>query len=445
MKKISQEKLQEAIGWSPYFPKRHEKQIEIIESQERLRVVDAGRGSGKTAVASYEILRELLLDDKQICLVAPNYGLTGRVMEYLERWIARGFPNLLAGISTRPYPKIVTPWNSSLECKSATEPVAILGKRYDLMVMDEASRTPKKVYETYVFPTTSAGGRELFISTPYGKNWFYQKWLKAKETGGDFKFTSKDNPYFTQEEWERAKRTLPEAIFKQEYMAEFLEGAASVFRRIRDCVDGVLESFNPQHTYLMGVDLGRYRDFTVLIVIDQTTHHLVYFDRFNEIDWELQKARIISVSQDYGRCPIWIDATAITVGDAYVQQLSDVGFKVSGYKIGGNIAKRQLIEKLSILIGQRKISFPEIEVLTDELENFAYELLPSGAIRYQAPEGQHDDCVISLALACWELRDFDYDQVVIRPQENQPERAKDYLQEIFAGFNQPKGHKWLEH
>ena len=406
-------------------------------------MVDAGRGSGKTAVASYEILKELMIDGKQVCLVAPSYGLTDRVMEYLERWIAKGFPNLLPAISKRPFPKIQTPWNSSLECKSATEPVGILGKRYDLLVVDEASRVPKGVYETYIFPTTSAGGRELFISSPFDRNWFYQKWIKAKDGNGAFRFSSKENPYFEEAEWERAKKTLPELIFKQEYMAEFLEGAASVFRKIRDCIDGQLEEYDSSHQYLLGVDLGRYHDFTVICVVDATTRHLVYFDRFNQVDWELQKKRISTVANQYGHCQIWIDATSITVGDAYVQQLSDAGYYVSGYKIGGNIAKRQLVEKLSILIDQKKISFPEIDVLIDELETFAYELSPSGVIRYQAPEGMYDDCVIALALAVWELREFDYNQMVVRPHEVKTEEKE--ILTIEQALEQGQTKKWLEH
>ena len=46
--------------------------------------------------------------------------------------------------------------------------------------------------------------------------------------------------------------------------------------------------------------------------------------------------------------------------------------------------------------------------MLDELEAFRYELaiLPSGItkIRMKVPEGQHDDCVMSLGLAVWELK-----------------------------------------
>ena len=41
------------------------------------------------------------------------------------------------------------------------------------------------------------------------------------------------------------------------------------------------------------------------------------------------------------------------------------------------------------------------KILRDEMLIFEYEMTPSGLIRYQAPEGYHDDSVIALALANW--------------------------------------------
>jgi hypothetical protein len=44
------------------------------------------------------------------------------------------------------------------------------------------------------------------------------------------------------------------------------------------------------------------------------------------------------------------------------------------------------------------------QTLLDELAAFEYEILPSGRVRYSAPDGMHDDCVIALALAFWNLK-----------------------------------------
>ena len=47
----------------------------------------------------------------------------------------------------------------------------------------------------------------------------------------------------------------------------------------------------------MGVDLARLQDFTVIIVLD-SDGNMVYMDRFNQIDWNVQKERIKSISKD---------------------------------------------------------------------------------------------------------------------------------------------------
>jgi hypothetical protein len=47
------------------------------------------------------------------------------------------------------------------------------------------------------------------------------------------------------------------------------------------------------------------------------------------------------------------------------------------------------------------VSYPDIAVLRSELEAYQYTISAGGQLQYAAPEGDHDDCVISLALAVW--------------------------------------------
>jgi hypothetical protein len=61
-----------------------------------------------------------------------------------------------------------------------------------------------------------------------------------------------------------------------------------------------------------------------------------------------------------------------------------------------------------VFFSEKKIKLPpvdQIQNLFTELEQFTYEILPSGKIRYSAPSGKHDDEVYSLALAVWYLKD----------------------------------------
>ena len=394
--KIVDEKLQRKIGFVP-----HINQQLILNSEARDIVVCAGRRFGKSAVAAYKALKVLLADNKRIAIISPTYDLSQRVFEYIQRWLYKGFPGV-DDIATRPFPSIKTPWGSILECKSAENPTGILGQTYDLTIIDEASRIPRNVWEVYIFPTTSQGGKSFFISTPFGKNYFYERWVDAKESGGAFHFRSIDNPYIKREEWDRAKDKLPEQVFKQEYEAAFLDDAASVFRGIREIVNqNCLEEPKVGGNYLMGVDLGKHEDFTVITAIDRETHKVVYFDRFKDIQYPIQKTRIIAISKRYNDAQIVIDSTGL--GDPITDDLRHDGRSVEDFKFS-NRTKQQLVEKLSLFIEQKEVFIPPEQQLIDELEAFAYNLLDSGRIRYGAPQGLHDDCVVSLGLAVWLLR-----------------------------------------
>jgi len=71
----------------------------------------------------------------------------------------------------------------------------------------------------------------------------------------------------------------------------------------------------------MGVDLARLRDFTVIAVVDisQNPQALVYLDRFNQIDWQIQIGRIRAVAERFRPSAVIVDETG--VGDPIVEQL----------------------------------------------------------------------------------------------------------------------------
>jgi len=101
-----------------------------------------------------------------------------------------------------------------------------------------------------------------------------------------------------------------------------------------------------------------------------------------------------------------IDATGL--GDPIAEDLKRAGVNIpesGAFKISG-ASKKPLIERLIVAIEQRLITFPLIQELIDELGSYTYELTSQRNIRYTAPEGLHDDCVIALALCVYGLRNF---------------------------------------
>lgn len=398
--KISDAKLQEKIRWKP-----HPGQQEILRvtPQAREVVICAGRRFGKSALCAYIALTYLLQPNKKIWIVSPTYDLSQKVFNYLVRWFAIVAPSQQRGIQNRPYPKIKTATGSVLECKSAENPTSLLGEELDLIIIDEASRVPKRIWEQYLYPTTAMRkGTTVFISTPLGKNWFYHEYVKAAAKGFGFTFPSTVNPSFSEDEWKRAEHNLPQDVFSQEYKAAFLDDAAAVFRGVRGVVaDGCLRDVEKGHFYVMGVDLGKHKDFTVLTVIDLASNGVVHTERFNALEWNIQKARIKVVAERYNKARIVLDSTGI--GDPISDDLQKEGLIVDDFKYT-NKSKQQLIQKLSIFIEQKDITIPNDDGLLDELESFGYNITDSGNTQYSAPQGMHDDRVNSLALAVWTLQ-----------------------------------------
>ena len=419
---IDDEKLQNLIGF-----RLHPKQKEILNCKEREIIVCAGRRFGKSLLASYIALKELLDYGKRIWIVAPNYDLTQIIFDNIVTWLFKISPSgKTVEIKKRPVPQIITARNSILECKSAENPVSLLGRSTNLIIVDEAARVPESIWNQYLFPTThDRTGRAIFISTPFGQNWFYQKFLELKEKKSAFHFTSQDNPYFGKEELERARKSLPERVFLQEYLASFLPEAASLFRGVDEIVsEDCLEEPKPGHFYILGVDLGRYEDFTVLTVVDRETNKVVYFERFQKIDFPFQKTRIISVSRKYNLAKIIIDST--TLGSPIAEDLKREGMIVEDYTFSGQ-SKIKLIEKLMIFIEQKAITIPPIPELIEELKVYSYELSERGNVTYSAPKGFKDDCVISLALAVWGLTSPIKREVVLERSQPLVKRKFEYF------------------
>jgi len=201
-----------------------------------------------------------------------------------------------------------------------------------------------------------------------------------------FKFTSYDNPYIDPKEIDEARMQLPNVVFEQEYMANPSENSANPFgnKFIQDCIRPV----SSKQIVAFGIDLAKSVDHTAIIGLDNDGN-VAYFDRY-QMDWHNTKENIKRLP----RCPILIDSTG--VGDPILEDLQREGIAIEGLKFTSS-SKQQLMEGLATAIQQGRIGFPE-GAITNELQVFEYQFTSNG-VKYSAPSGFHDDCVMALALA----------------------------------------------
>jgi len=275
-----------------------------------------------------------------------------------------------------------------------TNPIGVVWSEYS--ITDREARR-------YLSPILAAnGGWEIVNFTPRGMNHAWELWQMAKTNDKWFTqmLTVDDTDVFTKETLEEEKQNNPQDLFEQEYYCKFIEGAGQFFRRINEnCIPEDTE-YNPSHRYQMGVDLAKYQDYTVLTLIDLHTFHVLKQERFNQIDWNLQKAKIEAMYHKYGKPLIYMDSTG--VGDPIYDDLVKKGLRIEGYKFT-EASRKDLLTNLQLRLEQDNIRIPNNETLKGELMSFRYELTEQGKIKIVVPEGLHDDCVFSLALAVWNI------------------------------------------
>lgn len=247
------------------------------------------------------------------------------------------------------------------------------------------------------------GGWCIFNFTPRGQNHAYQI-LKMAEGRPDWYteiLTVADTNILTEEDIQRERdEGMSQAMIDQEFYCKFIENATSFFKRIDEVCTLEQDDHNPLHFFQMGVDLAKYQDYTVISVIDLNTFEQVYMERFNQIDWNLQKARIEAVYHKFGRPKGFIDATG--VGDPVVEDLLNRGINLEPVKFNEN-NRTDMLTHLSIKMEQMLVKLLNDEILRAELSYFQYELSDRGKLRIKVPDNLHDDTVFATALSIWNL------------------------------------------
>lgn len=360
-------------------PEPHINQEPILESYARFVVLMCGRRFGKSELSQIKLITKAI-QGEQIAYITPTYKLAKQFYEKLS--------------ASLPYPskdlKIYFPNGGMVEFFTGERLDNLRGRKFHGVIVDEASfiANLEDGWLNSIRPTlTDYKGWALFLSTPRGKNFFYSLFMKGGEPNWQsFKFTTFDNPYIDKDEIEEARRQLPAPVFEQEYMANPMENAANPFgsQNIRDCIRPMTSD-----PVCFGIDLAKSYDWSVIIGLD-AGGNVAYFDRFQK-DWHSTKQVIKSLP----RKPILLDSTG--VGDPIFEELQREGLMVEGLKFTQN-SKQQLMVGLQNAIHQKTISYPS-GVIVDELEIFEYQFTASG-VKYSAPSGFHDDCVMALALAC---------------------------------------------
>lgn len=299
--------------------------------------------------------------------------------------------------------------NAFVELKSAHDPDSLQTVGLDFLWVMESQDVSDKAANEKLRPTIRSPGRyrrALFEGIPslWPDHWFRRGCMAAgRDTRGRheyFHFTAYDNPLLSKDELEDIefdRELMTDSAWQRMYMAKFNINAG-FFKNIDGCLAGdTIEEPIPGGTYVAGLDFGVSQDATVLMIMDADSRKVVNRYRWDSTSWPVMREHIIALNATWNLYRVACD-TSNMGGIAMYQELLDANMSVEEFKFQGE-NRQNILGRLQVAIERTSIQFPNIPTLIRELRMFQYIRLQTGNYRVQAPNGEHDDEVMALALA----------------------------------------------
>ena len=257
---------------------------DIIDAEGRFKVICAGRRFGKTVLSLMWLLDTPLMPQERRWFVAPTYRQGRMIVLPLLRQIAYAMDGcrLMESDLTVRFAN-----GAELSVKGSDNEDSLRGaglgfEGANALVMDEYAMMKPHVWQEVMYPMlTSTKARALFIGTPDGfGNGFYDMFMRGQdESDPDWKswqFTTIDGGWVDPDEIEKARKTMDEPLFKQEFEASFeslQNRCAYNFDRRTHCMKAKEES--PHIIAGMDFNVGK---MACVFAYEYTDGSIHYFD-----------------------------------------------------------------------------------------------------------------------------------------------------------------------
>jgi len=373
----------------------------IVDGTQKYITVVSPRQQGKSLLL-VNLLLYYGINDKgcKIGVVAPIYSQARKLMEDLYEAIkdsgiveATNFSNHEIKLKT----------GSKIYFRSSEREDGLRGYTFSYLFLDEASYQTEDAYRRAIEPTALVHGKKVVLfSTPRGRDWFYNMYELGQNPEypnyASVRMEQGDNPYINQEEVQAAKKVLPDAIYRAEYLGEFLEGESMVFSNFKT---NTFSQYPPRNGKVyIGVDLGRESDYTVAVAMDQSGNVIEIY-RDNQKDWDVMQSNILMLARKYN-ATIMIETNSMgtVIFESIKKQYQDTHPFVTS-----NSSKKDIVESLILAFNENQIRIPDANLFPElhhELEVFEMSYNPTTRnVKYAARTPFHDDMVIALCISNW--------------------------------------------
>ena len=318
-------------------------QQEVFKDTTRFKVIAAGRRCGKSRLSAVTLLIEGLNcpEGSSVMYVAPTLGQARTIMWDLLMDLGR--PIIKSAHINNLEITLVN--GRKILVRGADNQDSLRGVSLTYLVMDEVAFIKPEIWERVLRAALSdKKGRAMFISTPSGRNHFYE-WFQTGQEGVDedwksWHFTTADNETIDPKEIEAAKRTLSSFAFNQEYMSSFNNAGAGLFKE-----EWIKFGEEPKHgSWYIAVDLAGFEevaksagsskkrlDQSAIAVVKVTEDGVWYVKKIEAGRWDIQTTavNILKNIREYEPLAVGIERGALK--NAVLPYLSDLMRKNNCY------------------------------------------------------------------------------------------------------------------
>lgn len=378
----------------------HPGQQAIINGQSRYKVISAGRRFGKTllSVEWLGLMPGGALDGAPVGYFAPTYKLLLDVWSNFSKTLK---PVIQHSNKTEMRMELIT--GGLIDFWTLEDANAGRGRKYKRAVIDEAAhaRYLKDAWEQAISPTlTDYRGDAWFVSTPKGINFFhelYQRGLSGQPGWASYHAPTSANPHIDPREIDAVRQTLPELVFRQEYLAEFVTFGAGLVKP-----EFLIQGTAPEGMPIaLGVDLAisekQGADYSAITAMSRDNNSgRVYIREVERFRGQFNEVlnRIKAAAARHHATVIEVEQTQYQA--AVVQELA----RTTALPVRGVRPDKDKLTRFMPLLTrfeQGLVRYDPAHVpawYLDELLSF--------------PEGEHDDGVDSSALALHALSQIEY-------------------------------------
>jgi hypothetical protein len=297
-------RLKDTLQAVAYRP--HAAQRPIHSSVSRHRVVDAGRRFGKSVIGGHELTHEYRVTAheqdawraagkrREFWIVGPEYSDAEKEFRVLWNDLKRlevplDRPGSYYNAETGDM--VISALNGlfMVHARSAKYPTTLVGEGLSGVILAEAAKLKESVWTKFIRPALADfRGWSLHTSTPEGKNWFYESWLRGQDPAqaawDSWRCPSWLNPIvfpLGREDPEILEMLdeMSEQKFEQEVAAGFTDFVGRVFKAFDEEIHVADLEYDPRYPVYLAMDFGWSNPFVCLAI------QVDVFDRVNVL-WE---------------------------------------------------------------------------------------------------------------------------------------------------------------